>query len=410
MQKAVKVLLIEDNRIEARQTQKRLSSSTDGSFELEWVDRLNLGMERLERGGIEIVLLDLNLPDSQGLETLVKLHAKFPDVPVVVLTGEYEEAIGVTALEIGAQDYQVKQQLDVPLLARVLRYLGVASQRAHLKSTGKSQPAAAAKVLACVGAKGGVGTSTVALNVAVALAMQHRSVILAELHPSLGSLCCLLQHEPGDTIRSLQGLPADRIGEQQLAAALFAGPEDCRVLFGPPANVAFQELDVGQVTAIIQGLAKMAEFVVLDLPSQPTPATQAALKLCQSVALVTECEPASVQCGAAAVERFVGWGIPQGIVSTIVVNRAVFPISMGAAEIRSRLGGCEMLGTVPTAALELLHALECGMPLVVSHPGTPAAVSFTEIADRFSAGTVVGMNVAQPPLASTSPPADITVG
>ena len=407
MQKAVKVLLIEDNRIEARQTQHRLASSTDGSFELEWVDRLGLGMERLERGGIEIVLMDLNLPDSQGLDTLVKLHTKFPNVPVVVLTGEYEEAVGTQALEIGAQDYQVKQQLDVPVLARVLRYLGVASQRAHQKEVDKSQPAASAKVLGCVGAKGGVGNSTVALNVAVALAMQHRSVILAELRPSFGTLSCLVQHEPAQTLRSLQSQPADQIGEQQLSAALWLGPEDARVLFGPQSRDAYLEVEPRQASAIVTALAKMAEFVILDLPSQLSSATQEALRLCQTVAVVTECEPASVQCGVSAIEQFVGWGIPRAQVSTIVVNRAVFPISMGAAEIRSRLG-CELLGIVPTAALEFLHALECGLPLVVSHPGTAAAVSFTEIADRFSSGQVVGMNAAQSPSAPSK--VDVPVG
>jgi MinD-like ATPase involved in chromosome partitioning or flagellar assembly len=291
-------------------------------------------------------------------------------------------------------------------LARVLRYLGVASQRAHLKELGKSQAAASAKVLGCVGAKGGVGTSSVALNVAVALAMQHRSVILAELRPSFGTLSSLVQHEPVQTLRSLQNLPADRIGEPELSAALWQGPEDVRVLFGPQARDAFQEIEPGQVNAVVKGLAKMAEFVILDLPSQLSPATQAALRLCQSVAVVTECEPASVQCGVSAIDQLVGWGVPRGLVTAIVVNRAIFPISMGAAEIRSRLA-CELLGIVPTAALEFLHALECGLPLVVSHPGTAAAASFTQIAERFSSGTVVGTNAAQSQ--STPSPVDVPV-
>lgn len=397
MLKVVKVLLIEDNRIEARQTQHRLAKSTDGSFEVEWVDRLNLGMERLDRGGIDIVLLDLNLPDSQGLDTLVNLHARFPDVPLVVLTGEYEDEIGALSLEMGAQDYQVKQQLDVALLARVLRYLGVASQRAHKKEKGKTQRTEIAKVLGCVGAKGGVGTTTAALNVAAALAMQNKSVILAELRPSFGPLSCLLQHEPAASLGILLDLKAERIGEQKLAEVLWQGPEGSRILFGPRPQETFKEIQPDQAAAIVNGLGKMADYVVLDLPSQSSAATQAVLRLCHSVAVVTECEPASVMCGAAMIEQFVGWGVSRDLVTAIVVNRTVFPISMGAAEVRSRLG-CELLGIVPAAALELLHAFECGMALVQSQPENAAAASFVEIARRFSEGLVVGMNPSQSPV------------
>ena len=397
MLKVVKVLLIEDNRIEARQTQHRLATSTDGTFEVEWVDRLNLGIERLGRGGIDIVLLDLNLPDSQGLETLVNLHARYPDVPIVVLTGEYEEEIGALSLEQGAQDYQVKQQLDVALLARVLRYLGIASQRAHLKNVGKLQRSTSARVLGCVGAKGGVGTTTTALNVAVALAMQHKSVILAELQPTFGPLSCLLQHEPAASLGTLLQLPAQRIGEQELAKTLWTGPEQSRILFGPRPQEAFKEIEPDQAIAIVTGLSKMADFLVLDLPSQRSPATQAVLRLCHGVAVVTECEPASVLCGAAMIDQIVGWGVPRDLVTAIIVNRTVLPISMGAAEIRSRLD-CELMGVVPAAALELLHAFECGMALVHAQPAAAASLSFMEIANRFSDGAVVGMNAAQPPV------------
>jgi DNA-binding response OmpR family regulator len=398
--KVVKVLLIEDNRIEARQTQHRLATSTDGTFEVEWVDRLDLGIERLGRGGIDIVLLDLNLPDSQGLETLVNLHARYPDVPIVVLTGEYEEEIGALSLEQGAQDYQVKQQLDVALLARVLRYLGIASQRAHLKNVGKLQRNTSARVLGCVGAKGGVGTTTTALNVAVALAMQHKSVILAELQPSFGPLSCLLQHEPAASLGTLLQLPAARIGEQELVKTLWTGPEQSRILFGPRPQEAFQEIEPDQAIAIVSGFAKLADFLVLDLPSR-SPATQAVLRLCHGVAVVTECEPASVRCGAAMIDQIVGWGVPRDLVTAIIVNRTVLPISMGAAEIRSRLD-CELMGIVPGAALELLHAFECGMALVHAQPSAAASASFIEIANRFSAGAVVGMNTVQPPVPAVS--------
>ncbi len=135
---STKVLLIEDNRIEARQTQHWLSWDKKSLFDVECVGLLQAGLERLAQGGIDIVLLDLNLPDSRGLETFVKLHAQSPQVPVVVLTGEYDESHGPQAVESGAQDYLVKQQMDAYTLTRVLRH-ALARHRASQAKKNKSE-------------------------------------------------------------------------------------------------------------------------------------------------------------------------------------------------------------------------------------------------------------------------------
>lgn len=118
----IKVLLIEDNRIESLQTQRWLTSATRPSFEVESVDHLQAGICRLAQGGIDIVVLDLNLPDSRGLETFLRLHEQFSDVPMVVLTGDLDETIGPMAVERGAQDYLVKGQCDGKGLSHVLQY------------------------------------------------------------------------------------------------------------------------------------------------------------------------------------------------------------------------------------------------------------------------------------------------
>ena len=83
MSQAINVLLIEDNRIEARQTQHWLASAKVGLFEVECVETLQKGMDRLAKGGINVVLLDLNLPDSRSEATFETLYARFPEVPIV---------------------------------------------------------------------------------------------------------------------------------------------------------------------------------------------------------------------------------------------------------------------------------------------------------------------------------------
>ncbi len=118
----VKVLIIEDNPGDARLMGEMLAEVKGTEFDLEWLDRLSTGLERLAGGGIDVALLDLSLPDSQGLDTFVKAHEQAPGVPIIVLTGLDDEELAVKAVRQGAQDYLVKGQVDNNLLVRAVRY------------------------------------------------------------------------------------------------------------------------------------------------------------------------------------------------------------------------------------------------------------------------------------------------
>jgi two-component system, cell cycle sensor histidine kinase and response regulator CckA len=116
------VLLIEDNEDDAYLIGETLTERTAADIELEWVDRLGSGLTRLAEDKVDVVLLDLSLPDSHGLETLDKIQQQTPDVPVIVLTHLDDEAIAVQAMRKGAQDYLVKGRSNDRLLIRAIRY------------------------------------------------------------------------------------------------------------------------------------------------------------------------------------------------------------------------------------------------------------------------------------------------
>src|SRR5258706_12860576 len=91
-------------------------------FRLHLADRLSLGLEHLSAGGTGLVLLDLSLPDSFGLETFSKVYAHSPAVPIIVLTGNDDDSLALSAVKSGAQDYLVKNRLDRELLVRSMHY------------------------------------------------------------------------------------------------------------------------------------------------------------------------------------------------------------------------------------------------------------------------------------------------
>ena len=120
--KLVRVLMIEDNAGDARLVMEALKGTSNPAYRVEWVDRLSIGLTRLAEGEIDVVLLDLGLPDNQGLTALPLIGSLAPSVPVVVLSGVGDEEFAVEAVQAGAQDYVVKGNPSRYLMTRSLRY------------------------------------------------------------------------------------------------------------------------------------------------------------------------------------------------------------------------------------------------------------------------------------------------
>ena len=117
----IRVLLIEDSPGDARLVEIYLSQAA-ANYRLTRCDRVGDGLERLEQESFDIVLLDLSLPDSTGIETFEKVYARGGGVAIVVMTGHDDSELALRAVREGAQDYLVKNHVDAPLLDRAIRY------------------------------------------------------------------------------------------------------------------------------------------------------------------------------------------------------------------------------------------------------------------------------------------------
>jgi PAS domain S-box-containing protein len=134
--KPINVLMVEDNPIEVLLVQKVLKTTDSPKFAVVHADCLAKGMELLAAGGVDLVLLDLGLPDSWGLDTLIEVLHQAPDLPVVVLTSRDDDDSIMQAVMQGAQDYLIKGQYDNKLLIRSLRY---AFERNRVEQTLKEE-------------------------------------------------------------------------------------------------------------------------------------------------------------------------------------------------------------------------------------------------------------------------------
>lgn len=121
-QPTIRVLLVEDNPGDARLIQELLLEARGGRFETAVASRLSDAMQQLAGGNFQLVLLDLSLPDSRGIDTFHSMATAFPEVPLIVLSGLDDEALALQTVEEGAQDYLVKGQVDPRALTRAIRY------------------------------------------------------------------------------------------------------------------------------------------------------------------------------------------------------------------------------------------------------------------------------------------------
>ncbi len=118
----IRILLVEDNGAEARLLQERLKQAASVISEVVWVTRLQEGLAELNHRSFDVMLLDLSLPDSQGLESLNPVIKRSPSLPIIVLTNNTDSTLAVEAVRQGAQDYLIKRQINPELLMRSLRY------------------------------------------------------------------------------------------------------------------------------------------------------------------------------------------------------------------------------------------------------------------------------------------------
>jgi len=162
---ALRVLLVEDNAVSAQLAKTMLAHADGSGFEVQTAGSLMDALDLLGARGFDVILLDLSLPDSEGIGTLTAIRVHAPQVPVLVLTGLNNETLANSALQNGAQDYIVKGQFDGNALARALRYAVTRNKQASHRGSEESIPRA--KVFGVVGATGGSGCTTVAMHLAL---------------------------------------------------------------------------------------------------------------------------------------------------------------------------------------------------------------------------------------------------
>lgn len=390
--KAYNILLVEDNAVDARVITEALTKSGQGDFAVQRAECLRDAMEKLRTQAIDLVLLDFMLPDSEGMATFTAVRKGAPGVPVVALTGVSDEAIAIEAVRQGAQDFLVKGQVQPKAVARALHY-AIERHKVQAAQLKQVQGGKKGKMIGIVGARGGVGTTTVTLNVATALSKKHKDVIVAEL---LGSYSAFYDHFFHKKSRAaLSGLDAlmklepEKIIAREVERCLVKMPSGLGLLLGPQRVEDFQEIHPDKADALTNTLAGLGQLVILDLQNLASAACQAAVKHCDFVVVVIDRTPSCVVAGKVTADLLQQLGVIPVRIGVVAVNRQPLPLSVDVAEVLNTMG-CQLVGVVPTATDACAEAQRVGAPMVTSDPQGTASGALIEIAERLATEQVIG--------------------
>jgi DNA-binding response OmpR family regulator len=352
------------------------------------------GLAKIDEFKPDIVILDRMMPLMDGLEVARRLRARptTAQIPIIMLSalGSVDEK--VDGFEAGVDDYVHKPVEPKELLART---------RALLMRANYSRPQAA-KTVSIIGSKGGVGATTVAINVAVTLAKQGNSVILAELRSEGGTMRHQLKLSSGQDLSHLLAMKADQIKRPEIERRIITHSSGMQLLLAPQIGNG-DKLTPAHVELLLDVMTSRAQFVILDLPTTPDQNTRRTFELSDQILLVTEPETLSVSCGYMQLRNMKEWDVFDRV-NLVVSTRTPSASWLNRVEVENRLGmgGGEarqasrwepralevdvrmrqgVAGVIPSAP-ELFHeSVRAGVPITLIEPSAPAARALLDLAD-----------------------------
>ena len=365
-----RVLIVNDNKIALRLT-KQLFQKAD--YEVHAATNGSEGLAKETDLKPDLVILDVMMPDMSGLEVCQKIRTNpsTAAMPVIMLSAKGRVDDKLNGFQAGADDYVQKPVDPMELLARA---------GALIERTRRAQPRRG-QTIAVVGAKGGVGVTTVAVNMAVTLAKQGKSVILAELRAYKGTVAHNLNLKLSQDLSALLAMDPAHIGQQDVTRRLGQHQSGVRALIAPQ-HATEHLLTAAHVQTIIEILSSEAEYLILDLPTVVGKAMQQAIDQADQILLITEPEPVSIAAAQTDLETLRTWSALDRT-SLVAVSRVQTNTFMAPAKIEKELA-VQVLTVIPPAPEIFYLAASMGVPVVLSKPDTLAARNLVKLAQKLT--------------------------
>ncbi len=294
------------------------------------------GLAKAESDAPDLILLDVMMPDLDGLEVCRRLRSQpsTSQIPIIMFTAKSDVGDKVDGFQSGADDYLTKPIHPNDLATRV----DAALQRSAQKRL-SVQPTTTAHVIGLLGVRGGVGTTTLALNLAAAMANAdgERRVILVDLQTSAANIAAQLGLGTADGLAALVDLEPGAITPAVLGPRLIHHASGMSLLVNADQPAPAALLAPAQVAALINSVSQLAHVVVLDLGSTLDDLTLTALGLCRRVVLALEPQRIAVAAAQNVSAQLERRGIPAARLSVALINRTAGTVMLDKQVVESQL-------------------------------------------------------------------------
>jgi len=331
----------------------------------------------------DLILLDVMMPDMDGFEVTRRLR-KNPataTVPILMFTAKTQLDDKVTGFEVGADDYLTKPTHPTELQAHVKALLARSVPKEASEVVAESHEHHG-YVIGVLSARGGLGVSSLASNLAAAIYTRTQSdVILAELTPGQGTLGGDLG-VPGQKglTEILQGSVVE-VTREKVQSCLVTHNSGIKLLLASenPRDVTLTS-QVKNYEALIVRLSTLARFVILDLGTGLPAFVQKTLPLCTERIVVVEGVPSSIQHSKLLIDEIADMKIERTSINVVLNNRLRSEAQMPWAKVQEQLNHSIAITLTPAPEL-FLQAIRMQAPVVISQPTNITSQQFLKLAD-----------------------------
>lgn len=350
----------------------------------------NNGQKALEIAPKEIpdlILLDIMMPGIDGYEVTRRLRAMTNTayIPIILFTAKAQVDDKVEGFEAGADDYLTKPTHPAELIARV-RTILTRSSSSNIYVNNKQKENEKSEVIGIISAKGGLGVSTLALNLGVAIHQQtNEYVTVAEIQPGRADIGIYLGYQlASEGLNNLLRKDATEISIVDVEQQLITHGSGIQLLFSSfrPDHAKLDAV-TNEVTVIVNHLSKLNKYTVLDLGSGLPPATLAAVKECDELIILVEPTEYNIIQTSALLENLKELKFDTGKIKLIMFNRVRMETTIPIAQLQTQLG--YSFAGIITASPELAYqATVRQQPLILHQPDSLTAQQIEKLASQIT--------------------------
>lgn len=345
----------------------------------------NSGGQGLAKAAAErpnLILLDVMMPDMEGYEVARRLRADsdLARTPIIMFTAKTMVDDKVAGFEAGVDDYMTKPTHPAELVSRVKALLARAGagQKAT-PSTGTMMDRG--RIIGMMGAKGGLGVTTLALNTAVAIAQAGNEVILCELRPGKGSLGLQLGFSTSKALHNLLSRPVLEINARVIDTQLVSHGSGVRLLLAShdPLEMGL-EASAAQAEQLVKQAASMTKYLIVDLGPGLTEINKKVLPLCDRHLMLVEPMRVTLTMAKSILDELEKMGISPNRFDMIMLNRVRSSLQMPWQQAEALLN--HPIASIVTPAPELSYqAAEAAVPMIQMQPDSLTADQARKLAE-----------------------------